>query len=58
MIQKLIKTKSKSIYVGKDGKEKHYYNYWLVLNNGKRYQIKVAFEKDLAVLDAIAEYVG
>ena len=58
MIKKLLKVRSKQTYKGKDGKERHYYNYFLELDNGKRYQIKPSFEKDLAVLDALAEYVG
>ena len=55
---KIIKTKSKQTFKNKEGKEKHYYNYWLELPNGCRIQIKTAFKNDTSKLDLLAEYVG
>ena len=40
---KLIKVQAKKTYVGKDGKEHHYYNYFVEMANGKRIQIKCAY---------------
>ena len=54
---RLIKVQSKKTYVGKDGKEHHFYNYYLEMNNGKRVQIKAAYNDDYAKLDLVAEYV-
>ena len=55
---KVIKTKSKQTFKNKEGKEKHYYNYWLQLPNGSRIQIKCAFKTDNGKLDLLSEYVG
>ena len=55
---KIVKTKSKQTFKNKEGKEKHYYNYWLQLENGTRIQIKCAFKTDNPKLDVISEYVG
>ena len=54
---KLIKVISKQTYTGKDGKEYHYNNYAIVLPNGKRIQIRPAFVKDYAILNAVAELI-
>lgn len=53
---KVIKKQSKQTYVAKNGKEYHYYNYYLELENGKRVQIRCSFVKDINTLDAIAVY--
>lgn len=55
---KLLKKKSKQTYKNKAGKESHYYNYFLELDNGKRIQIKPAFKDDNKALDTIAVYEG
>ena len=54
---KLIKVIIKQTYTGKDGKEYHYNNYAIVLPNGKRIQIRPAFVKDYAILNAVAELI-
>lgn len=54
---RLIKRQSKQTYVSKqNGKEYHYYNYFLELENGKRVQVRVSFARDIAILDAVAVY--
>lgn len=58
MVKELIKKQSKETYKGKDGKEHHYYNLYLVLESGKYIQIKPAFDNDKALLNAVAKYVG
>lgn len=50
----LIKKQSKQTYKNKEGETKHYYNYFLQLDNGKRVQVKPAFKEDTRTLDAIA----
>lgn len=55
---KLVKKQSKQTYKNKEGKEKHYYNYFVELDNGKRVQIKPAFRDDTRTLDAVSEYEG
>ena len=54
---KLIKKQGKKQYKNKKGKACHFYNYYLQLENGKRVQIKAAFNDDFVVLDTICEYV-
>lgn len=54
---KLIKTKSKQTYKNKDGKDCHYYNFALQLDNGKRIAIKPSFSRDYVVLNAVCELV-
>lgn len=54
---KLVKFKTKNTYQGKDGKDYHYYNYALVLENGKQIVIKCFNRVDYATLDGVAEYV-
>lgn len=56
MIKRILKKQSKQTYKGKDGKDKHFYNYYLELNSGKRIQIRTAFDSDRVVLDSIADY--
>lgn len=52
----LIKKQSKKTYKSeKTGKDVHYYNFFLELDNGKRVQIKPAFNQDTRTLDAIAK---
>lgn len=54
----LIKKQSKMTYKNKEGKEKHYYNFYLVLENGKQVQVRASFTNDNKTLDAVAKYVG
>ena len=54
---KLIKKQGKKTYKNKEGQDCHFYNYYLQLENGKRIQIKAAFDEDFVILDAICEYV-
>lgn len=54
---KVIKVISKQTYTAKNGKTYHYNNYAIVLPNGRKVQIKPAFSKDYAILDAVAELV-
>lgn len=55
---KVIKVRSEKTYENKAKKVCNYYNYYLVLDNGRKVQIKASFPKnDNAVLDAISEYV-
>ena len=53
---KVIKKQGK-VYKNKEGKESHYYNYFLLLENGKTIAIRPSFSKDYARLDTISEYV-
>ena len=53
---KVIKKQSEKTYINKANKEVHYYNYYLVLDNGKRVQIKSSFPKDNALLEAVCTY--
>lgn len=54
---KLIKKQSKQTYKNpKTGKEGHYYNYFLQLDNGKRIQVKPAFKDDIKAFDTICEF--
>lgn len=52
---RLIKKQSKQLYKNKEGEEKHYYNYFLQFENGKRVQVKPAFKEDTRTFDAVAE---
>lgn len=54
---KIIKKMSKSTYKGADGNERHYYNYYLQLDNGKRITIKCAYKDDYRLLDFVSEFV-
>lgn len=54
---KIIKIKSKNTYKNKEGKECHYYNFAVVLENGKRVPIKPCFERDYYTLNAVCEVV-
>lgn len=54
---RLLKVKSKQTYVSdKTGKERHFYNYFLEAENGKRIQIKPCFSDDVKALDVLAVY--
>lgn len=54
---KLIKKQSKQTYVNsKSGKEAHYYNYFLEIDNGKRIQIKASYKDDVKLLDLLSIY--
>lgn len=56
---KLIKRKSKKTYKNKEGKEKHYYNFFIVGDNGKEIAVRACFpEKDNKLMDYLSEYVG
>lgn len=52
----IVKRQSKKTYKNKDGKERHFYNYYVQLENGKRIQVKPAFDKDYVVLDSVCQY--
>lgn len=54
---KIIKVISAETYTGKDGNNYHYNNYAIVLPNGKKVQIRPAFVKDYATLNAVAELI-
>lgn len=53
---RLVKRQSKQTYQDKNKQTKHYYNYFLELDNKKRIQIKPSFVDDKRTLDAVAEY--
>ena len=53
----IIKVISEQTYTGKDGKKYHYNNYSIVLDNGKRIQVRPSFVKDYTTLDAIATLI-
>lgn len=53
----VIKVVSKKTYVGNDGKEHHYVNFYLQCNNGKRIAIKCVNKEDYSRLDMVATYV-
>lgn len=54
---KIIKVISNQTYKGKNGKTYHYNNYSIVLENGKKIQIRPSFVKDYNTLDAVAELI-
>ena len=51
---RVIKKISKKTYKGKNGKEYHYVNYYLELENGLRIGIRTFDVKDLPKLEAVA----
>lgn len=54
---RLIKKQSKQTYVSdKTGKERHFYNFFIEADNGKRIQIKTVFADDVKALDMLAVY--
>ena len=53
---KLVKKQAKKVYKGKDGKERHYWNYYLVAENGKRLAIRTFKPEDMVILDCWCEY--
>lgn len=55
---KVIKFQQKATYKGTDGKERHYYGYALVCDNGQQIGIKCFNREDYSRLDMVAEYVG
>lgn len=54
---KIVKIISDKTYIGNDGKTYHYNNYAILLDNGRKIQIRPAFSKDYIVLNAIAELI-
>lgn len=54
---KLIKIISNKTYIGDDGNTYHYNNYAILLDNGRKIQIRPAFSKDYAILNAFAELI-
>lgn len=55
---KVIKYKSKKTYKTKDGKEFHYTNWILELDNGKQVAVRCVNNDDYKILDAVCEYHG
>lgn len=53
---KIVKKKSDATYKGKDGKERHYVNFYLVDDNNHYIQIKPAFKEDIVRLDMVSIY--
>lgn len=53
---KLVKKQSKQTYKSKSGRDAHYYNYFLVLENGKCIQVKPCFKEDIKAFDTICIY--
>lgn len=51
---RVIKRISKKTYKGKNGKDYHYVNYYLELENGLRIGIRTFDVKDLPKLEAVA----
>ena len=54
---KLVKIISEKTYIGKDGNIYHYNNYAILLDNGRKIQIRPVFSNDYMVLNAIAELI-
>ena len=54
---KLVKIISNKTYIGNDGNTYHYNNYAILLDNGKKIQIRPAFSNDYVILNAIAEVI-
>ncbi len=54
---KLVKIISNKTYIGKDGNTYHYNNYAIMLDNGRKIQIRPAFSNDYVILNAIAELI-
>ena len=54
---KLVKIRSKKTYKGNDGKDYHYYNFHVVLPNGKSVPIKCINRDGYLILEGCAEYV-
>lgn len=53
----VIKVQSKKTYKTKDGKELHYYNFYLECDNGKRIAIRCVNADDVKRLDMVSTYV-
>ncbi len=54
---KIVKIISEKTYIGKDGNTYHYNNYAIMLDNGRKIQIRPVFSNDYTVLNAIAELI-
>lgn len=52
----VVKKISKKTWVGEDKKERHYVNFYLQLDNGKRIAIRTVNASDLKVLEGVAIY--
>lgn len=52
----IVKKVSKKTWIGEDKKERHYINYYLQLDNGKRIAIRTVNASDLKVLEGVATY--
>lgn len=53
---KIIKRKSKNTYVNEKKETRHYYNYFIEFDNGKRIMFKPINNDDYRRLDMVAEY--
>ena len=53
---KLIKKLSNKTYEGKDKKQRHFVNYFLELDNGKRVLVKCVKNDDYKLFEAVAVY--
>lgn len=51
---RIIKRISNKTYEGKNGKNYHYTNYYLELDNGKRVGIRTISSDDIKLLEAVA----
>lgn len=56
-VSNVFKKQSKKTYKNKDGKDKHFYNYYVQLPNRKCIQVKCLNNDDYNVLDFIAQYI-
>lgn len=54
---KVLKVQSTKTYKSKEGKELHYYNFYLECDNGKRIAIRCVNTDDIKRLDMVSEYV-
>ena len=54
---KIVKIISDKTYIGKDGNTYHYNNYAILLDNGRKIQIRPVFSNDYIILNAIAELI-
>lgn len=53
---RIVKRKSKNVYTNSNGAERHYYNYYIECDNGKRILFKPVKKDDYAKLDMVCEY--
>jgi len=54
---KIVKIISEKTYIGKDGNTYYYNNYAILLDNGRKIQIRPVFSNDYMVLNAIAKLI-